>query len=474
MKQTTLIKGILLPVCFTLHKWVIIAILKGKFKRTQPYYLILNPKTKTMKTFLPYKILLLLVISNAFTNKQAQAQSAAELVFQNPVLESGIFGVDASKYRFSNICSGIDAVIEIKGRSSNQVVLSSIDTVGAGLGYNKAFQPVLGIPGTAPANSSWWMDFKLSFYQSGTTTPVTGTDFYATGLDIDGDGVSINEWAEMYKIESIDSAVVNSLVFTQLAPYFQGYDYRVDGIIANAVGIDTNALHVKSKYRYANKNNISFRIGANNGGTPSSAAMRLNSIWFNEFYAGIPMPIKLISFTANLENEKAIVNWTTTTETNVSHFVIKKSIDGKTFTDAGVVLAYGNTTDKMNYSFSDNLINTEARVIYYKLCSVDIDGKNEYSQTRIIRISKTGDNNITITTYPNPVSNEVRITIPASWQNKKVVYELFSANGQTAKKMETGSSNQTETLNVCNLNSGLYFVKVTCEGQTAQQKIVKQ
>ncbi|MBK8748906.1 MAG: T9SS type A sorting domain-containing protein [Saprospiraceae bacterium] len=66
------------------------------------------------------------------------------------------------------------------------------------------------------------------------------------------------------------------------------------------------------------------------------------------------------------------------------------------------------------------------------------------------------------------------MTIPADWQNKKVVYELFSANGQVAKKMETTGSSQTETMNVSNLNRGLYIVKVTCEGKTAQQKIVKQ
>ncbi|MBK7560992.1 MAG: T9SS type A sorting domain-containing protein [Chitinophagaceae bacterium] len=81
---------------------------------------------------------------------------------------------------------------------------------------------------------------------------------------------------------------------------------------------------------------------------------------------------------------------------------------------------------------------------------------------------------MTILTYPNPVTNEVRITIPANWQNKKVVYELLNANGQTAKKTVTTGSSQTETMNVSSLNSGLYIVKVTCEGQSAIQKIIKQ
>jgi hypothetical protein len=86
--------------------------------------------------------------------------------------------------------------------------------------------------------------------------------------------------------------------------------------------------------------------------------------------------------------------------------------------------------------------------------------------------SKT-DNGISILTYPNPVSNELRITIPAQWQNRKVLYEVLNANGQIAKRTETISSSQTESINVSNLSPGFYIVRVNCEGQTAQQKIVK-
>lgn len=80
----------------------------------------------------------------------------------------------------------------------------------------------------------------------------------------------------------------------------------------------------------------------------------------------------------------------------------------------------------------------------------------------------------TLLTYPNPVINELQITIPANWQNKKVSYEIFNPNGQVANKTDRANSSQTETMNVNSLNSGLYIVKVTCEGQTAIQKIIKQ
>jgi hypothetical protein len=164
-----------------------------------------------MKTFVPFKklgiqICLLSVVLVSFISVYSQV--IPELVFQNPVLQSGVAGNDGAEYLFSNVGTNLDAVVKIKGRSSNTVVLSSIDTSGPGLGYTKAFQPVLGIPGTAPANSTWSMDFRITFYKAGTNSKANISQFFVTGIDIDGDGSTLNEWAEMDKIESIDSALI--------------------------------------------------------------------------------------------------------------------------------------------------------------------------------------------------------------------------------------------------------------------------
>ena len=69
--------------------------------------------------------------------------------------------------------------------------------------------------------------------------------------------------------------------------------------------------------------------------------------------------------------------------------------------------------------------------------------------------------------------NELRITVPNNWQNKPMSFELFNANGQIASRKSTSGSNQTETINTSNLAPGFYIVRVSCDGQNAQQKIVK-
>jgi hypothetical protein len=93
---------------------------------------------------------------------------------------------------------------------------------------------------------------------------------------------------------------------------------------------------------------------------------------------------------------------------------------------------------------------------------------------RLIRIDKENDTKLAITTYPNPVTSDLRITVPAKWQNKKVSYELIANNGRLTLRTESGNSSQTETINVSNLTAGVYMVRVTCNGETAMQKIVKQ
>jgi hypothetical protein len=315
------------------------------------------------------------------------------------------------------------------------------------------------------------MDFNMSLYQAGTMIPVMPMQFYATGLDIDGDGASINEWSEMYKIEKIDSALVNSLTFKQIAPYFQGYDYRIEGIIANSPGIDTSAKNVMAKFKYSNKQSINFRIGASTAGSTSSAAMRLNSIWFSDLYIGTTLPLKLISFTAEIENNVVGLKWITASEENLKKFVIERSYDNKNFSEVDAVLPYGHPADKNNYIFLDKLSENSPTTVYYRLHSIDINGKGEYSETRIITRQKISELNISA--YPNPVMNNLLVTIPSAWQKKNVMFELLSVNGQLAKIFNTTNTGQTEVLNVNNIAPGPYFLNASCDGKIVRGKIIK-
>ena len=100
---------------------------------------------------------------------------------------------------------------------------------------------------------------------------------------------------------------------------------------------------------------------------------------------------KLASFTAILNNNKVELKFATETETNLSHIMVEKSIDGKNFKDAALVFTYGNTTARSDYAFADNISKINSGSVYYRLRTVDTDGTTRYSETRIIEISKESE-----------------------------------------------------------------------------------
>jgi hypothetical protein len=190
---------------------------------------------------------------------------------------------------------------------------------------------------------------------------------------------------------------------------------------------------------------------------------------------GIPLSSMLISFDAEpKDNNNVDLSWITVNEINLHHFVVERSIDGVNFSDVGEVAAKGNTTDKTNYGLIDNISQLQSSLIYYRLRTVSMDGKNQYSDIRIIRLNKQLQEKLSIIVYPNPVKDQLRIVIPQQWQHKQVTYELYSNDGQLVKQSVNVNSGQTEILNLRNLSRGSYLIKVVYENQSIQQKIVKQ
>jgi hypothetical protein len=167
-----------------------------------------------------------------------------------------------------------------------------------------------------------------------------------------------------------------------------------------------------------------------------------------------------------------MLNWSTDIETDVSHFVIQKSLNGKDFTDAGILFTEGNSDIRKEYNFKDELRNISSGLVYYRLRIVDLDGQYKQSPVRIIRVAE--DNAAgSITVYPNPVISDIRITLSNTWQDKAVNIQVMNANGQSVLQINNARPGQTETINVSALTTGMYMVKVSNGLETAMQRFIK-
>ena len=103
------------------------------------------------------------------------------------------------------------------------------------------------------------------------------------------------------------------------------------------------------------------------------------------------LPVKAESFTAAVNsnnNNRIDLKWATETEINLSHFIVERSIDGINFNDAALVFAYGNTSSRSEYLFSDNVTKVKPGSVYYRIKSIGADGQNQNSDIVIIRTDK--------------------------------------------------------------------------------------
>lgn len=89
----------------------------------------------------------------------------------------------------------------------------------------------------------------------------------------------------------------------------------------------------------------------------------------------ITLPIELIHFSVIKENSENLLQWSTATELNTSHFILQNSQDGKEFTTFVVLPANGNSTQVINYNARH--INPSNTINYYKLVQYDNDGNYE-------------------------------------------------------------------------------------------------
>lgn len=445
-----------------------------------------------MKTFLPFKqnflLPLILFLASAFAS-QAQSGSGGcsgqgpcnqyELKFNNHSYVSGSGNSGAgslnSVYRFYEVKNNVDALVKINARSSSSVTLTDIDLESSG--FDNAFQPQIKYGnGTVNSSRTWWMEFLITFVHKNTNNPANVSSFNITALDIDGDGDNLREFNSFYSPNSYKLELNTQLSITNFIVNLLTTGKTFTGSITDYAGIDTNQTRVMTTLTYNDINSFRFRVGSTTTGS-SSKTERMSALWFKSFNYSAPivsLPVKLISFNAFLKNNQVDLKWVTASEINVSHFSIEKSYDGLNYSEAGLVFAYGNTSEQKNYSFTDRNINTPSGMIYYRLRSVDIDQKSELSEVRVIRIGKSDEQPLSIATYPNPATNNLRITIPDKWQDKKVSYEIINNHGRIIIKEEPNRSSQTETLNLSSLAPGFYLIRATCEGETATQKIIKK
>lgn len=219
--------------------------------------------------------------------------------------------------------------------------------------------------------------------------------------------------------------------------------------------------------------NIAFRItawNAKNSGTNSE--LLLDNVKVYGTTPPGPLPVELLSFTADIMNDEALLHWITASEQNNDFFSVEKTKDEKNFFCAAKVKGSGTTATVMNYFAADK--NPYAGISYYRLRQTDFNGQSTFSQ--LVEISFSSDSP-EINIYPNPANADACLTL-SGFSEKEILVVVYDVLGnETFSKIIVLDNNGNECTAADmwqKLSHGIYFVTASANNRLYKKKLVVQ
>jgi trimeric autotransporter adhesin len=184
---------------------------------------------------------------------------------------------------------------------------------------------------------------------------------------------------------------------------------------------------------------------------------------FSSFYFAntnaITLPLNLLTFKGQWQDNNAMLQWETSNEVNTSHFIIERSTDGRNFTPIGNTQAAGNSNGQ-KYSYPDKdagMLNTG--ILYYRLKMYDLNGTFSYSNIVSITVDPSA---MVVNIYPNPVHSIImakvslkkadNLNIQVTDMKGQAVYMATKSLGAGASEIQIDTRKWT---------SQVYSIKIT-------------
>lgn len=179
-------------------------------------------------------------------------------------------------------------------------------------------------------------------------------------------------------------------------------------------------------------------------------AGQINSIRITVYFTYTTLPVSLTSFTATKQSSSVLLNWKTSSESNMDNYVVERSSNGASFSPIATVPSLNSTS--ANYNYTDN--HPLPGISYYRLTMKELTGDQKYSS--IVAVSFARNSNTTFL-YPSPWEKGTALNI-SNMNGEKLTIYFMNAGGQVLSTSITDSGIvPTETLMS---KTGLIFYKV--------------
>lgn len=172
------------------------------------------------------------------------------------------------------------------------------------------------------------------------------------------------------------------------------------------------------------------------------------------------LPVELIALTATPADDRVIVEWSTASESGVSHFELERSLDGEHFSRIGTVAAHGHSSATVRYQLLDE--HPASGLNFYRLRSVDQDAGASTSQTVTAWM---GSKSEAIRVVPNPTDQFANAMVHLPGDGSYAV-RLIDGQGRVVRELSLQGLAGTNTiaLDLKGCDAGAYQLLVTDPG----------
>ncbi len=171
------------------------------------------------------------------------------------------------------------------------------------------------------------------------------------------------------------------------------------------------------------------------------------------------LPVSINKFAAKVASKGVNVEWSTSAESNFSHFEVQKSINGKEFNTLAIVKS------NVNGSYNTTDINPTAGINYYRLKMVDLDGSSELSKIVSVDVNK----NKNYFEFANPVANEA---IMLKTNVEAPSFTLYTSMGKKIAVSIVTKANGTYEITPTQTIEGIYFLNISSKNGNTSKKVL--
>ncbi len=180
------------------------------------------------------------------------------------------------------------------------------------------------------------------------------------------------------------------------------------------------------------------------------------------------LPVTLVSFDAKTTNRFVKIDWKTATESNSSHFILKRSGDGTNFQELVKIQAAKESLAILQYQYIDR--SPLKGNNYYQLDQFDADGTKSLSKIIVVNYDLK-EQQVYAYFSKEGILNTV---VNAPSQQELVSVNIYDTNGRKIAS-ERLNINQTTHHSFDNIffKKGVYVISISLKDQVINQKLIK-